>query len=172
MRTLIVTISTLAMAGALVSTFAAASDSAAPGPRVTDLEVFVDGLTFVAAGSFAGFSEHGGSVQVQLKARGLVTGRCLGPNGAGARRFAVPLVLKGTATTRPIGRGEVTFFARTAVPRLASVEVCPGRDWSVQTSSVEFAAAKLQIARADARVICQFPAVDGPVADPGCHVER
>ena len=49
MRILIVTMTTLATTGALASTFA--DDAVGVGPRVSDLEVFEDGVTFVAAGS-------------------------------------------------------------------------------------------------------------------------
>lgn len=168
MRTLIVTMTTLAIAGGLVSTLAAASDGDGPGPRVTDLEVFGDGLTMVAAGSVAGFGEP---VQVHVKARGLVTGTCRGPGAEEPRRFAVPMTLKGSGASRKVGR-EGAFFVRTAPPALASVEVCPGSDWAVAASEVQFTAVKLQVGHRGARVSCQFPAVDGPVLDPGCQVER
>lgn len=168
MRTLIVTMTTLAMMGALVSTLAAASDSGGPNPRVTDLEVLSDGLTIVVVGSIAGFGEP---VPVQMKARGLVTGACRGPDGAESRRFALPMMLKGAGASRKVGR-EGAFFVRTAPPALASAEVCPAGDWSVAASEIEFTAIKLQVGRAGARVTCQFPAVDGPVRDPGCQVER
>lgn len=169
MRTLIVTMTTLAAAGVLVSTLAAASGG--PGPRVTDLEVFTDGLTMVAAGSLAGFSERSEPVQVQVKARGLVTGTCRGPEAEEPRRFALPMMLKGSGASRKVGR-EAAFFVRTAPPALTSVEVCPGSDWSVAASEVQFTAVKLQVGRAGARVSCQFPAVEGRVLDPGCQVER
>lgn len=171
MRTLIVTMTTLALAGALVSTFAVASDSGGAGPRVSDIEVFRDGLTFVASGSFSGVGERGGPAQVLVKARGLVTGACIGPNGQAERRFALPMMLKGAGATRKAGR-EATFFVRTSPPELASAEVCPAADWRVAPAEIEFTAVKLLVGRPGARVQCQFPAVDGPVLDPGCQVER
>lgn len=171
MRTLIVTMTTLATTGVLVSTFAVASVSNRPGPRVTDLEVFSDGLTFVTAGSFAGLGDASEPAQVLVKARGLVSGACLDPDHGAARRFAVPMMLKGLGATRRVGR-EATFLVRTAPPALSSAEVCPGADWSVAPAEIQFTAIKLQVGRAGARVTCQFPAVDGPVIDPGCQVER
>ena len=171
MRTLIVTMTTLALAGALVSTFAVASDSGVAGPRVSDLEVFRDGLTFVTSGSFAGAGERREPAQVLVKVRGLVTGACVGPHGQAGQRFALPMMLKGAGATRKAGR-EATFFVRTSPPELASAEVCPGVDWRAAPAEIEFTAVKLQVGRPGARVLCQFPAVDGPVLDPGCQIER
>ncbi|MCY1055020.1 hypothetical protein [Nannocystis sp. SCPEA4] len=170
MRTLIVTMTTLALVGALVSTFAVASDSGGAGPRVSDLEVFSDGLTFVTAGSFSGAGERGQGAQVLVKARGLVTGTCISPRGEAEQRFALPMMLKGTGATRKAGR-EAAFFVRTSPPELASVEVCPAADWRVAPAEIVFTAVKLQVGRPGARLLCQFPAVDGPVRDPGCQAE-
>ncbi|WAS92035.1 hypothetical protein [Nannocystis punicea] len=168
MRTLIVTMTTLALVGALASTLAAASESAGAGPRLTDLEVFRDGLTFVASGSFASVDAE--PAPVLVKARGLVTGSCVGPDQA-TQPFALPMMLKGTAVTRKAGR-EATFFVRTSPPEVAAAEVCPAAGWRVSPTEIEFTAVKLQVGRAGARVLCQFPAVDGRVDDPGCQIDR
>lgn len=166
MRTLIVTMTTLALVGALASTLAAASEGAGAGPRVTDLEVFRDGLTFVASGSFA--AGDVGPAPVLVRARGLVSGSCVEPGAGTAQPFALPMVLKGTAVTRRAGR-EATFFVRTSPPEVAAVEVCPGPDWRVAPTDIEFTAVKLQVGRPGTRVLCQFPAVDGRIDDPGCQ---
>ncbi|PCC72819.1 hypothetical protein SAMN02745121_01937 [Nannocystis exedens] len=168
MRTLIVTMTTLALIGALVSTLAAASDSAGAGPRVTDLEVFRDGLTFVASGSFT--AGDGEPAPVLVRARGLVTGSCVDPRARASQPFALPMALIGTGVTRRAGR-EATFFVRTSPPAVAAAEVCPAADWRVAPTDIEFTAVKLQVGRPGARVLCQFPAVDGRIDDPGCQID-
>ncbi|HEY8375399.1 MAG TPA: hypothetical protein VIK91_02870 [Nannocystis sp.] len=170
MRILILMVTTLVTTGALASTLAH-HDRAAGGPRVADLEVFGDGLTFVASGSVRGIAGDVDDLEVQVKVRGVVKGECASSGAAAPQRFAVPLVMTGAATTRRASRAERTFFVRTAPPRVTSAEVCPRSEWSVAVREVVFIGARLQIGRGAGALECQFPAVDGPVDEPGCRIQ-
>lgn len=172
MRILILIVTALVTTGALASTFAPHDDGAGAGPRVADLEVFGDGLTFVASGSVRGIAGDADGLRVQLKVKGVAKGECASPGIEAPRRFAVPLVMTGAATTRRASREERTFFVRSEPPVVTSAEVCPRSEWSVAVREVVFIGARLQIGRGAGALECQFPAVDGAVADPGCRVQR